>query len=84
MTSLTFHLSPKPPTPNPAPRGGDLFWAWFFGAFAPKNHAVKFPLPPGKGGGGMGLPTKPAKDLCEAVLAPLSPFRLIACVLRTS
>ncbi len=68
MTRLTLRLSPEAPTPNPAPRGGELFWARFFGAKAPKNRAVKFPLPPGRGDRGMGLPTKPAKDLCKAVL----------------
>ncbi len=38
----------------PRPRGGELFWARFFGAFAPKNRAVKFPPSPREGGlGGM-------------------------------
>ena len=50
MTRLTLRLSPETPTPNPAPRGGELFWARFFGAFAPKNRAVKFPPAPRKGG----------------------------------
>ncbi len=68
MASHTLRLSPETPTPNLAPRGGELFWARFFGAKAPKNRAVQFPPSPREGGRGMGLPTKPAKQLCKAVL----------------
>ncbi len=81
MTSHTIRLSPETPTPNPAPRGGELFWARFFGAKAPKNRAIKFPPSPREGGsGGMGLPTKPPNDLCEAVLVTAYcslPFRSV-------
>ena len=67
MTRLTLGLSPETPTPNPAPRGGELFWAQFFGAKARKTALLSSPLPGGKRVRGMGLPTKPAKDLCKAV-----------------
>ena len=67
MTSLIIRLSPETPTPNPAPRGGELFWARFFGAFAPKNRAVKFPPSQREGGRGMGLQTKSTKDFRKAV-----------------
>ncbi len=56
-SALLIGLSGGTPTSDPAPRGGELFWARFFGAFAPKNRAGMFP--PGIAGG-MGLPTKPA------------------------
>ncbi len=42
-------LAVTTPTPNPAPRGGELFWAQFFGACAPKNCADGVSLSPGKG-----------------------------------
>ncbi len=43
------------PTPNPAPRGGELFWARFFGAKAPKNRAVMLsPFPVERLGRGLG------------------------------
>ncbi len=54
MPSFTLGLSPEPPTPNPAPRGGELFWARFFGAKAPKNRAAKVPPSPREGGQGDG------------------------------
>ncbi len=54
MTRLTLGLSPETPTPNPAPRGGELFWARFFGAFAPKNRAAKVPPSLREGGQGDG------------------------------
>ncbi len=50
VTSFTLGLPPEPPTPNPGPRGGELFWARFFGAFAPKNRAAKVPPSPREGG----------------------------------
>ncbi len=75
MTSFIIRLSPEPPTPNPAPRGGELLGAVFRGE-GPENRAVNAsrPLPLGRGAGGMGLPTKPAKDLCKAILAISQPI----------
>ncbi len=52
MTRLTLGLSPETPTPNPAPRGGELFSARFFGAKARKTALSGFPLPLGRGSGG--------------------------------
>ena len=57
------------PTPNPAPRGGECYRVTFFEGVRPqKTSQTGFPLPPGKGVRGMGLPTKPAKELRKAVL----------------
>ncbi len=72
-------LSPEALTPNPVPRGGELFWARFFGANAPKNRAVKSPPSRREGGRGMGLQTKFTKDLCKAVLVMVSCFLFTAC-----
>ncbi len=54
MTRLTLGLSPETPTPNPAPRGGELSQRGFFGAKAPKNRAVRVPPSPREGGQGDG------------------------------
>ena len=45
-------LAVTTPTPNPAPRGGELFWAQFFGACAPKNCADGVSPSPWEGVGG--------------------------------
>ncbi len=63
MTRLTLGLSPETLTPNPAPRGGELFSARFFGPSPRKTALSGFPPSPGKG---MGLPTPSTQDLGKA------------------
>ncbi len=50
-TSLSIGLLPETPTPNPAPRGGELFRRGFSGHSPRKTAPLGFPLPSGKGQG---------------------------------